>query len=58
MQSGVTNETELKSQFPSVDWPNQKVAREPKKTAPERKWGPIAMTVTTTQARLHRQSPH
>ena len=58
MQSGVTNETELKSQFPSVEWPNQTAAREPKKTAPERKWGPIAMTVTTTQARLHRQSPH
>ena len=58
MQSGVTNETELMSQFPSVDWPNQTITREPKKTAPERKWGPIAMTVTTTQARLHRQSPH
>ena len=58
MQRGVTNEKELMSQFPSVDWPNQTVAREPKKTAPERKWGPIAMTVTTTQARLHRQSPH
>jgi hypothetical protein len=40
MQSGVTNEKELMSQFPSVDWPNQTVAREPKKTAPERKWGP------------------
>jgi len=58
MQSGVTNETELKWQFSSVDWPNQTVAWEPKKTTPERKWGPIATTVTTTKARLHRQSPH